>query len=926
MRKPTVRTWPLKVLALFFAFLFLFSSVMTGTYAWQSEQEALNNALGQRDILVPMELLKLERNADGQETEIPIADTVFYLYRENGTQIGGRYATDENGKINVSLAAGNYYFEEVTPSIGYTYDTDANGDTVKRYPFSVTGQEETVYVRAYNQRLLGDLLIRKTVENTGGEPISEEQRNQSFAFTVTFSDNGTYTYCIDSGEVQELQSGDSLCLKHGQTAVFENIPTGTMYTVEETPVAGYTVSGTGHRGNITEEQSVADFANYYESSEFGSIVISKEVVGEGADLNKEFIFIANIGERTEEFNLKHDETKVFDGIPVGTVFSVTEADDPSDDYFASVTTYSGTVTDTTEIRLPFVNVYNPVAEEKLGSLVVSKTVSGENADPDKVFTFQVTFAGENAPELQTFTLKAGESKTFAELPHGITYTVTETETAGYDSVMSEASGVIVGEHSSAVTWTNLVPDVSDEKVKLTVQKLLEGEVPESDKEREFAITLTVNGEETAFTLKGGEVKEFEIPYGASYSVTEENYIREGFSQFIINGTGTAVNDVTEAVIINTYVGEPYVEIAGQKHWELNGYDVDLPDSITVQLKNGDTLIEEKTVEPGEDGLWAYSFHAPKYNDDGTEAVYTVTEMQVTGFTATYEGYDITNHYVKPISVDPPIITKLVTGDEAPTEVFEFVFTGQHGTPMPEGSVGYRKNLMLNGAGELEIGTIEYDKAGTYVYTVHEKNLGAECWSYDTAVYTVTVVVTETDYVLSADVTIQKNGADSENIAFTNRFENKDDELIVISGVKTWVHGDNPENERPTYIVVEVYGDGRAVQQKVVTADENWSYSFTLPRYAEDGHEVVYTVDELDVENYTKQIDGYDLINTYSGTTDDPDDPTDPDDPDKPDSPQTGDNSNIAFWFAMMILSLFGLIATTLIGRRQKYAYRGKNLK
>ncbi len=1126
MKKRVVRTWPLRIVAMLCAFTFLFSAFMTGTYAWQSEQEALNNMYGSKDVMVPVELVKLEKTADGTETETPIADTVFYLYRQSGTQIGGRYVTDENGKISVQLVAGKYYFEEVSPSIGYTYDTDSNGKSVTRYYFEVVEQEETITVKAYNKRLEGDLLIRKTVENTDGAPLTDVQIKTAFEFTVTFSDGGTYAYKIDNGEKQELTSGGTLKLRSGQTAVFDTLPVGVLYDVVETPVKGYLTTGTGHRGNITEDgQAVADFINRCEQDKMGSLIVSKEVQGEGADLNKAFTFAVTLGDVTKEITLKHGETKEFIGIPVGTEYTVieltankdgylatvdtydgrivateavtahfvniytrtpptdkngsltvskavtgdnsdpdrefgftvvfagagapdtetftlkagqshtieniphgvtytvfetdaggywpvvgqisgtvigeepaeviitnrvpdgeigsitiskevrgkdadterlftftieiqgesrtfmlkhgesktfsglpigsgytvTEADASADGYYPTITSYTGTVVDMEEIELPFVNIYDPEAAAEKGSLAIRKVVEGNNADPDKEFTFTVVFEGENAPADATFKIKAGQTRMFTDIPYGVAYTVRETDAANYDAVLDTANGIIVGGHTSNVLFTNKVPEAPEKIVKLTVRKFLAGELLESDKERLFNLILTVNDKQTAFTLKADEVKEFDIPAGAVYEVGEQDYIRDGFSQSIVNGSGTATEELTEVVVTNTYVGEPRVEIIGQKTWDMNGCEgVTLPESITVRLKNGDMLVEELTVTPDANNEWHYSFIAPKFNADGSEAVYTLEEAEIANFRVSYNGYNIKNTYVKPIEVDPPIITKVVSGKKAPTATFEFVFTGQHGTPMPEGSVAYRKNLTLTGAGELEIGTIKYEKAGTYVYTVHEKNNGDKGWSYDTALYTVTVVVTETDYVLSAETTVDKHGSVTDKIEFVNIFESKDDEKTIISGIKIWNHGNNPEKDRPTSIIVEVYANGKLTAQRQVTADDNWQYSFEMPRFDAEGDEIIYTIDEADIEDYAKQIDGYDLINTYTGTPDIPDEPDDPDkppkdpdDPDTPDSPQTGDNSNIGFWFALMILSFIGFVVTTLLGRKQRLAYDGQ---
>ena len=111
--------------------------------------------------------------------------------------------------------------------------------------------------------------------------------------------------------------------------------------------------------------------------------------------------------------------------------------------------------------------------------------------------------------------------------------------------------------------------------------------------------------------------------------------------------------------------------------------------------------------------------------------------------------------------------------------------------------------------------------------------------------------------------------------------------------------------------MEVYADGQLAVQRVVTARDGWGYAFEMTRYAADGHEIVYTIDEVDVPGYDKTLHGYDLVNTYRPDT--PVDPDVPSKPDNPDSPQTGDTAPIGLCVALMLLSLGGLIVTALWG-------------
>ena len=959
MKKRSFLTWSLLAIC---TMLFLFSVIMAGTYAWQSKQKACSNVYGSADPKIPVELVVLEKLQDGTETQNPIPDTVFYLYQEDGTQIGTRYVTDEDGKVNLSLPAGKYYFEEVSPSIGYTYDTDTNGAAIKKYYFEVTADSVPVTVTAYNKRMTGGLMIRKTVENADGSPLTDAQRSTAFTFTVTFSDNAAYPYRIDYGEEQLLASGGSLELCTGQTAIFENLPVGLLYDIIEDPVGGYTLESTGHRANITENNSaVANFVNTYGLEPMGSLRVSKEVQGADADPDKEFTFVAVIGGMTEVFTLKHGETKEFTDIPLGTEYTVAEQEAASDGYTASVQSYTGQIAGAEEICLPFVNIYNPVPPaDQTGRLVITKTVSGGDMNtvsggdmaPDKVFTFEaVTVSGGDILGRYEFTLKDGETYSIEDIPHGADYTVRETDAAGYIPVTEVITGQIIGNETSVASFINTVPEEPEPPVKLTLRIILGGELVQSDSERQFQMTLTVNGETRTIMLKANEILEFEVPYGAEYSISEVNYFLDGFSQTVINGSGMAMEELTEIVIINTYVGKPRLEIRGEKTWDLNGCDgeVTLPESITVFLKNGDTLVEETIVTPDADNRWRYTFVVPKYNDDDSEAVYTVEEAPVKNFRPTYDDqYNILNTYIKPIEVEMPVITKVVQGEHAPLTQFDFVFNGQHGTPMPENAVAFRKEIVIDGAGNAEIGKITFDKAGTYVYTVHEKNGGQENWTYDTAVYTISVVVTETGYVLSSETTVTKQNIVTTDMVFTNTYDATDNNTVWISGKKTWDHKGNPQAKHPAAIIVYVYADGVLIAQRQVTGTENWKYSFELPRYDNDHDEIVYTVGEADIEDYEVQIDGYNLKNTYIGTPvtppDKPDTPVtppdkpkpddpkpdepeydEPDEPDKPDDskpatpPATGDNSAFGFWLIMMSLSLIGIVIILLLAGKEKKA-------
>ena len=492
----------------------------------------------------------------------------------------------------------------------------------------------------------------------------------------------------------------------------------------------------------------------------------------------------------------------------------------------------------------------------------------------------------------------------------------EIDAAGYLPAVEEVSGTIVGGEHALAIFQNRVPE---EPGKLIVTKQLAGEYPEADKDKEFHFTLIVDGVEQEFVLKPGESMEFELPPGAHYEVREDDYFPDGYVFTIENGYGTIVAGQTvTAVATNTFAGEVQTDVEGEKTWVLNGHEADLPEAITVRLKNGDRIVEEITVIPDENGEWHYTFHAPKYDADGNEIHYTIEEIPVTGFLPSYDGFDIVNTYIPPVKIDPPIIEKVVEGENAPETQFSFLLRGENGAPMPEGSNGNTKIITLNGNGEAEIGTFTFAAPGVYIYTISELNTGGDGWEYDDTVYTLTFTVTMENGVLHAERELVKVGEPAQTARFVNRYEPDQTENTEVSGTKTWNHGNNPNP--PDSIIVYIYADGELAAQRLVTAEDDWRYSFDLPRYAEDGHEIVYTVKEQPVPGYETEIHGYDLVNTYTGTPEPPDpgddDKPTPPSPDNPDDPKTGDSSNPALWFALMLSSLAALIVTLLLRRRE----------
>ncbi|WP_332057414.1 Cna B-type domain-containing protein, partial [Enterococcus faecium] len=65
------------------------------------------------------------------------------------------------------------------------------------------------------------------------------------------------------------------------------------------------------------------------------------------------------------------------------------------------------------------------------------------------------------------------------------------------------------------------------------------------------------------------------------------------------------------------------------------------------------------------------------------------------------------------------------------------------------------------------------------------------------------------------------------------------------------------------ITVNLLADGQPIQHKEVSEKDDWRYRFTnLPKY-KDGQEIIYTVTEDNVPEYSTTIDGYNIKNSYT---------------------------------------------------------------
>ena len=90
------------------------------------------------------------------------------------------------------------------------------------------------------------------------------------------------------------------------------------------------------------------------------------------------------------------------------------------------------------------------------------------------------------------------------------------------------------------------------------------------------------------------------------------------------------------------------------------------------------------------------------------------------------------------------------------------------------------------------------------------------------------------------------------------------ETTEVTVNKTWNDNDDQDGVRPNSINVSLLADGKEVAKATITADENWTHTFTdLPKYRDHRTEIKYTVEEVPVDKYTTSINGTTITNTHT---------------------------------------------------------------
>lgn len=537
----------------------------------------------------------------------------------------------------------------------------------------------------------------------------------------------------------------------------------------------------------------------------------------------------------------------------------------------------------------FENTYTPAKTE----VPVKKVWKDENNQDGKrptSVTVKLLADGQDTGKTLELTEANGWAGSFKDLDADkggtpIQYTVVEVTVAGYTSKVTgdAASGFTITNSYSPETvdvkatknWDDANNQDGKRPTKITINLLADGEKVASKEVQAAADgTWTATFEKLAKYKAGKEIK---------YTVTEE-------------AVAEYEATITDFTITNKYAPKE-IDYKVTKVWnDANNQDGKRPESVTVQLYkkvgNADPVaVEGKKLtltakEKTDDNTWVASFtNLPQY-EAGKEITYSIKEVDVpAGYESSVTGQVVTNNYTPK--------TVVLSG----TKVWKDN-NNQDGKRTTSVKVQILKNDK-EVVQEIEVSEAtgwkfeskalpKYENGQEIKYTVKEVAVA----SYETI------------------ITSEKDG----KYTITNKHTPL---KTTVKGKKIWKDEDNKDGIRPSSVTVKLLADGKETGQTATVSETNgWTYEFTgLDRYQE-GKEIAYTVEEVNVpDGYTASVEGYNITNTHTPEKPTPGKPNEPGKPKKGgELPNTGSESNQVALVAG--IALLGL-GTGFLARRKK---------
>lgn len=734
-----------------------------------------------------------ENNQDGIRP-----DTVTYtLHGSDGSEVEKTVSKDdswadvmfEDLPVYQNGQKVTYTLTESTVD-GYTTDIRDNGHT-----FTVT-----------NTHIPAVVNVDVTKVWTDGEN-QDGNRPDSISVILTGNDGNRYTATITAANNWKYT--------FSKLPKFFNEGTQIEYTLAEDAASGYS--------NVIEKK---DNYTFVLTNKYSPATVDIPVVKKWNDDND------RDGARPESVNIvlngsdgklytgtlsaENGYTYVFQSVPKfhnsGTLISYTVAEEKVTGYTTEVAKdssgYKFTLTNTKSIE------------------TVTKTVSkvwedSNNQDGLRPSAITVILTGDDGSRyLKSVSAAENWTTTFENLPknqnHGqsIQYTVSEAFVSGYtDEVTQNGNNyTITNTHIPATTELFVTKTWKDNG--------------NNDGMRPDEITVTAHGSDgRSYGKKLNADNQWSVMFSNLPKYANGKTIDYTLTEEAVPGyTSSITRNGKSFTLINTHVDETK-NITITKAWnDENNQDGLRPKSITAVVNGSDG--SARFVQLFESQNWTTSLNnLPKYKNS-TEVQYTVKENAISGYETeikqTGDSYTITNTHA------PAVVTVSVVKiwddennqDGIRPSLIQVTLTGSDGST-------HNAAITKNDGWTYQFKDLPQYKNGVKIdYTLQEA---------DSNPYTYEIV----------------KGSDGYSFTITNNYVPA---AVNVPVTTIWNDDNNRDGIRAKETVITLQGSNGKVYQHIVTDKDSFATVFEdVPKFFDEGKEVVYTVTQNEVDGYTTDV-------------------------------------------------------------------------
>ena len=761
--------------------------------------------------------------------------TVEKVWKDNNNQDGLRQ------EIEVSLLANgeeiDTYILNANNNWKHTFDGLQKYSSGKEIKYTI---EEKTEIEGYTVKIAGSAKEGYVITNSHN-PITIDIVGEKVWLDNNNNDNSrpesiTVKLFANEKEVKSLKVTNKTVVANNPNTwlyEFKDLPKyengkEINYTVKEENVPGYTTKITG-----------TTITNTHEIDKTAKVTVEKVWKDnnnqDGLRQEIEVSLLAN-GEEIDTYilNANNNWKHTFDGLQK---YSSGKEIKYTIEEKTEIEGYTVKIAGSAKEGYVITNSHNPITIDIVGEKVWLDNNNNDNSRPESI-TVKL-FANEKevkSLKVTNKTVVANNPNTwlyeFKDLPKyengkEINYTVKEEKVNNYETSYNKNNKfIIINTHeneqiklSGTKTWND---NNNQDGIRPTsIEVTLIGRVGEKTVYTSEKIEVSAD---TNWTYEFEKLDKFYEGKEIIYSVIEEN----------VKGYSVEYNGLD---IINTHIPE-VISITGEKVWDdSDNQDGIRPEKITVILNKtvtgNTTKVAENIVEEDETGNWTFTFeNLPKY-ENGKEISYTLEEVDVNGYTSEIKDYKITNthapetvtfnivkewyDYENNDGIRPNSITVRIKADHE--EVAKAILSEENNwNAIFENLPKYKNGIEIN-------------------YEIVEDEVEG---------YTPTI---------SNPI---KENDNNVTVVIKNTHEKETTEIVI---EKVWDDVGN-ENKRPDSITVNIYANGELFETVKITAENNWQLKLeNLQKYF-SGEEIIYTIEEVELEDYVTDYEGYTIINSY----------------------------------------------------------------